>query len=259
VLFTGALSRMSWLPWARILLTAAALTYASFLDVKSRLVPDSVWLFSFPPIAIFLSLSVLWGEVSLTMIASSLALMAAISAAAYFTGLAGGADAIAFMLLGAALPSYPEGLPLLGDPLNQPAFAALCNSLVSAVPIPLMNLALNLREAAKGRDPLRGIQVRGAAERLLLMLSARRVSLDDLKRGLYYFPAEKIEGGVRVPLLFAKAEWDFTSLLSEMEARRDLYADGVLAMPTLPVIVFLTVGLTLTLLGNLIFILVGLL
>ena len=213
-----------------------------------------MWLASFPPIAALLSLSVLWGEVPPIMAASSLALMAAISAAAYFTGLAGGADAIAFMLLGAALPSYPEGLPLLGDPLNQPAFAALCNSLLSTAPIPLMNLALNLREAAKGRDPLRGIRVRGAAERLLLMLTARRVGLDDLKRGLYYFPAERLEGGVRVPLLFPRAEWDFTDLLSEMEARREIYADGVLATPTLPMIVFLTIGLALTPLGNLIFI-----
>jgi len=248
-------SAMSWLPWARMLVAAAALAYASFLDVKTRLVPDSVWLASFPPVAALLSLSALWGEAPPTIMAFSLGFMAAISAATYFAGLAGSADAIALMLLGAALPSYPEGLPLLGDPLNQPAFAALCNSLISTAPIPLMNLALNLREAAKGRDPLRGIRVRGAAERLLLMLSARRVSLDELKKGLYYFPAERLEGGERVPILFSKAEWDFTDLLSEMEARRDLYADGVLAVPTLPVIVFLTVGLALTALGNLIFIL----
>jgi prepilin signal peptidase PulO-like enzyme (type II secretory pathway) len=237
-----------------MLIAAAALAYASFLDVKSRLVPDSVWLASFPPVAALLSLSILWGEVPPAMAAFSLGLTAAISATAYFAGLAGGADAIAFMLLGAALPSYPEGLPLLGDPLNQPAFAALCNSLISAAPIPIVNLALNLREAARGRDPLRGIKVRGAAERLLLALSARRVSLDELKKGLRYFPAERLVDGERVPLLFSRAEWDFTSLLSEMEARGSLYEDGVLAAPTLPLIVFLAVGLALTPLGNLIFI-----
>jgi len=237
-----------------MLLAATTLAYASFLDVKSRLVPDSVWLISFPPAAAILILSVLRGEVSPAAAAFSLGIMAAISAATYFAGLAGSADAIALMLLGLALPSYPEGLPLLGDPLNQPALAALCNSLISTAPIPLMNLALNLREAAGGRDPLRGISVGSAAERLLLMLSARRVSLDDLKRGLYYFPAERLEGGVRVPLLLPKAEWDFTDLLSEMEARREIYADGVLAAPTLPMIVFLTIGLALTALGNLIFI-----
>jgi hypothetical protein len=241
-----------------MLIAAAALTYASFLDVKLRLVPDSVWLISFPPVAVLLSLSILLGEVPPIMAVFPLVFTAAISATAYFTGLAGGADAIAFMLLGAALPSYPEGLPLLGDPLRQPALAAICNSLVSAAPIPIVNLALNLRETARGRDPLRGIKVRNAAERLLLILSARRVSLDELKRGLRYFPAEKLVGGERVPILFSKAEWDFTSLLSEMEAERSIYKDGVLASPTIPLIVFLAVGLTLTPLGNLIFILAGL-
>jgi hypothetical protein len=43
-----------------------------------------------------------------------------------------------------------------------------------------------------------------------------------------------------------------------MEAERSIYKDGVLASPTIPLIVFLAVGLTLTPLGNLIFILAGL-
>lgn len=240
------------LDWASFILALIALSTASIFDLKERLVPDWVWLSSYPLAAALLVIQIIYGRLQTFNAAASIAIATGASIAFYFSGLMGAADLFAILLIGIAAPRYPCGLPLLPDPLGVPAFAAICNAAILSLLPPILTFSRNVMCILRGVDPLRGINTGGRLERLLLLMTTRRVSVEELKRGLIYFPAERLVEGRRVPIIFAKAEWDFSGLLSEIEANRSLYEDGVLASPTVPMILYITAGLLLTIAGNII-------
>lgn len=240
------------LDWAGFILAIGALSLTSIFDLKERLIPDWVWFLIYPPAIILLILQVIYGGLQIINAAVSIIVAAALSSALYFTGLMGAADLLAILLIGVSVPKYPLGLPLLPDPLGVPVFAVACNSALSSIPLPIIILLRNIIDVLRGRDPLSGISVNSKFKRVLLLMTTRKVKLDDLKKGLIYFPAERILDGKRVPIIFAKAEWDFSQTLSEIEENRNLYVDGVLASPTVPMILFITSGLLLSIIGNLI-------
>jgi len=240
------------LDWAGFAVALTALSAASIFDLKSRLIPDYIWLLSYPPAAILLALQIINGEVQPIHAAVSAAAAAGFSLAFYFAGLIGAADLFAMLLIGVSLPRYPRGLPLLPDPIGMPVFAAVCNTAVSSIPLPIMTLARNIACILRGRDPLSGVNAKSRLERIILLMTTVKVSVDDLKRGLIYFPAERIIDGKRVPMVFVRAEQDLDSIISEIENNRELFVDGVLASPTAPMILYMTAGLALTVLGNII-------
>jgi len=235
-------------------LALAVLAYASYSDVKTREVSDLVWLIGCPA-GLALSLhGVSAGGISATALLLSTALSACLAALFFRLGLFGGADALALVFTGLTVPAYPDGLPLLEDPLPLPSFAALCNAALLSLAWPLAVFALNVADVLRGKNPFRDVEVDfwGA---LALMFTARRVSLERLASGLHYFPAERLlerDGRlIRVPAYFVKAEADVAAMTGKMLEHRELYADGALASPTLPMVAFLAAGLALTLVGNL--------
>ncbi|MEM1977274.1 MAG: prepilin peptidase [Nitrososphaerota archaeon] len=240
------------LDWAGFAVALTALSAASAFDLKSRLIPDSIWLLSYPPAAALLALRIIHGDLQPVHAATSVAVAAGLSAAFYFLGLIGAADLLAILLIGVSLPRYPQGLPVIPDPIGIPVFSALCNAAVSSIPIPAMTLAKNVARILSGRDPLSGVNVKGRLERIILLMTAVKVSVEDLKRGLIYFPAERVIDGKRVPMVFVRAEQDLDSIISEIEDNKELFADGVLASPTVPMILCLAAGLALTVLGNIV-------
>ena len=235
----------------------AVLVYASYCDLKEREVSDLVW-FVGCPVGLALSLA---GFLQGNLPASSLAVSAAASACTGFAlhrlGLIGGADALAMLFLGLTLPAYPEGLPLYADPLRFPFFAILSNAVALSLACPVSVFTLNVADMLRGRNPFNGVEVRGAGDLLVLLFTARRVSLEKLISGLHYFPAERLvwEGGrpARLPVHFLGAEADVSEIVAEIAEHRELYGDGVLASPTIPMIMFLTIGVALLPIGNLIF------
>jgi len=234
-------------------LAFAVLAYASYSDVRTREVSDLVWLAGYPA-ALALSLfEVSSGTLPLAALLASVGFSVCASAALLRLGLFGGADALALTFIGLAAPAYPRGLPLAEDPLRLPVFATLCNASLLGLASPITVFALNLADVLRGRNPLRGIEVDfwGA---LVLLFTARRVSLERIMSGLQYFPAERLvekDGRpVRTPVYFVRAEADVSTMARHMAEHGELYSDGVLASPTLPMIAFLLAGLALTLLGN---------
>jgi hypothetical protein len=93
-------------------------------------------------------------------------------------------------------------------------------------------------------------------QKVRLFFTARQTPLEKLE-GLRYFPAEQIEiqngQPTRKPLRLMKAETDTTKYLNSLNAHKHLYKKDVLASPTIPTIVFFTIALTITPLGNLFF------
>lgn len=234
-------------------LALAVLAYASYSDVKTREVSDFVWFIGCPAGLALSLFEALTGGVSATALLLSAGLSACLAALLFRLGLFGGADALALLFLGLTVPAYPEGLPLLADPLPLPFLAALCNAALLSLAWPLAVFALNVADVLRGRNPLRDVEVDFWGI-VALMFTARRVSLETLTSGLHYFPAEKLVENngrlVRIPVYFVKAEADVATITKQMVEHRELYAEGVLASPTLPMVAFLAAGLALTPFGN---------
>jgi hypothetical protein len=217
------------------------LGYASVWDVAKREIPDGAWLLGIPLCLVLDLYGVLIGEVDLYPLAASLTASAVIGSALCRLGFYGGADAKALVLAAAAMPLY-----IGSGPAALPFLLVFASSTVFATVYPLGLLVLNLVDAARGRSLLRGIEEKSMLRRLVLYFVARRVGLDRL-RGLSYFPAETVifeEGRpVRRPVLLVQAEADVTALVKELEKHRDLLENGVLASPTVPMVVFILSGM----------------
>ncbi len=238
----------------------SVLAYASYCDFRTREVSDIVWVAGCPVGLALSLLNIFSGNLDAAALAFSSAASACVGLALFKLGLAGGADALALLFTGLTVPAYPEGLPLSADPLGFPFFAVFCNAVLLSLACPASVFVSNVADLARGRNPFRGVEVRGVGDLLALLLTARRVSLERLLEGLHYFPAEKLEdeGGrpIRVPLCFARAKADLSEVTARMVENRQLYSDGVLASPTIPMIAFLALGLALLPMGNLVFILI---
>jgi hypothetical protein len=238
----------------RYLFALTVLAYASYSDVKSREVSDLVWFVGCPVAATLDLVEVLWGELPIVALVISAAASVSLGFLFFRLGLVGGADALALFFTGLALPAYPPGFPLLRDPVSLPVLSVLCNLALCSLVCPVTVFALNVADILRGRNPFRGVEVEGVGGLVVLMFTTRRVSLERLRSGLHYFPAERPadEGGrvVRRPIRFLGAEADVSAIKDEIAGRSDLYADGVLASPTSPMILFLTFGFALSPVGN---------
>jgi len=236
----------------RFIITLFCLGYASISDIKKREVTDKVWLLSVPLCLALTLIDVYAGTLALIDVIASLVLALVLGFSLFYLCFYGGADLKALMLIAVTVPAYLyDGLFLriiFPLPLLLVFFLAI---LLSAL-IPLTVLSLNFVDLCRGKDPLRGITERNRFRQLLLLMTTRRMSFEDLKKeGLKYLPAEKVicvDGKYeRKPVYSIRVDDDAEKLVDELEQSKDIYVDGILASPTIPMIVFLTLGLTLLL------------
>lgn len=107
----------------------------------------------------------------------------------------------------------------------------------------------------RGMNPLRGVNIDSTLGKFLLWVTARRIDFGRLKRDVSYVPVEKVvckAGGlVRRPLYFVGAKADRQGMVKALEAHKELYRNGILGSPSIPAILFMTFGLGLLPLGNL--------
>jgi prepilin signal peptidase PulO-like enzyme (type II secretory pathway) len=236
----------------RILVALASLGYASIRDVKDREVPNKVWVLSIPICLILTLLDFEDGNVTISAILISLASALALGFLLFYLGFYGGADVKGLVLIAIAAPAYPLGdgsLLRLVFPL--PFLLIFFSSTLLTALFPALILARNLADVLKGEDPLRGIEEKNHFKRLLLLATSRRISFEMLKdKGLKYLPAEKVveEGAVanRKPFFPLRVDGGSEGLVEELEKHKELFKDGILASPTIPMMVFLTLGFALS-------------
>ena len=222
----------------------SALGVAAYQDIKRREVNDAVWMLSIPAALSISACEAGLGIIDPFLLASSLALALFMGLLLYRFGLYGGADVKALLLIASAYPSYPPdtSLPLWRFfPLPLLAVIAAATLLSAAYPISI--LISNLMLMARGDNPLKGIEEENPFKRILLLMTARKIPIEELKGSLKHFPAERIhvENGIpkRKPLLFIHAEADIDRMVEELMKHKELYGDGVLASPTIPMVAFL--------------------
>jgi len=240
----------------RFVLAVIFLGYASLRDIEEREVPDKVWILSVPACLALTLLDVCFEKDDPMLLLVSLLIAFVLGVVLCHFGFYGGADAKALLLIATAFPSYPKDTgSLMAKFFPAPFLLVFSSSTLISIVCPLTVLTLNSIDILRGLNPLREVEEENVFRRFILLATARRVRFETLKRSLKYFPAEKIveeEGKTRrKPLFFVHAEADVNKLVQELEEHEDVFVDGVLASPTIPMIVFLFCGFALSYLTSL--------
>lgn len=231
------------------------LILVAILDIRSREVPDKVWL-PFGALGIILiAYDFLIGTPGFdpTLIVLSVVITGIIGFGAYYLGFYGGADAKALLTLALLMPLYPNttfiheltGLDTLSRSSAIHEFTALStlsNSLLLTIAVPIFMFIMNVRSIIRGRMIFSGFESQSLASKILVMFLGYRVKSPDG----FLFKLEKDYDGVR--------KFDFT-----VNRLDDEYARGedVWVTPGLPLLVFIALGfISLLMFGDILFILV---
>jgi len=233
------------------------LLYASFCDFREREVPNKVWYIAVPIGMLLVFTDFFWKIINLQSLIISIVFSIILGVSMFYIGFLGGADAKAIIFIGFTIPSYPIGFsPLLGDIFAIPVLTVFLNSLIISLSVPLWVFLTNLIEILGGKHLFNGVEA-SLLGKIVLFFTAKRISLEKLRKSLAYFPAEKpVKKGdslIREPIYFIKAEEDVTKIINVLNEKQDIYVDGLLASPTIPLIIFITIGLVLLPCGNVFF------
>lgn len=234
----------------------AVLVYASISDFKSREVSNWVWVTAYPAGFAMTIVALALGTLSLEPAVFSAAISLILGFVLLHFGFYGGADAKALILVALTLPAYPTAFkPHVGNVAFPPVLAIFMNSTILSMSYPLSVFALNVRDVLKGKKIFEGINAM-TREKILILFTTRKVSLDRLDKSLAYFPSETVvtqDGKLtRKFLHFIKAETDLSPYVKNLKEHQELFKNGILATPTIPFIIFFTLALAIMPLSNLV-------
>jgi len=243
---------MFW--WVSYVFALTVLTYASICDLKTREVSNRLWVAAWPAGFALSVLNIVFGDLTVSALAISAGISVILGVPTAYFGLFGGADMKALIFIGLTVPAYPRGMRMfLGDPIGIPAVTVIMNAYIFCIFYPLAIFSANALDMLRRRSIFSGVEA-GLMDKAILMFTTRKVSLESLERGLHYFPAEVLveEGGriFRKPVRLIHAEANLEPILEKIRGNRHLFRDGVLASPTIPLLIPFTIALLLLPLGN---------
>jgi len=223
-----------------------------------------VWLFSYPAALAILTARLLTQNTSWSLIVGSVAAAAIISLALPLLGLWGGADGKAFLCLALMNPIAPA----LGGPASHivnPLFPLVLfsNAYVASVSSMLYAIQRNLRTRPL-HELFNGLEEERSLRKIAAFLTGYRIPVNKLKSKSFIFPLETIHRqGSFITRHFnfeMRVDTDVQKELDEIEALTNsgLLHGTIWVTPGIPFLVFLTVGLAVTLaLGDVIWRLVS--
>jgi archaeal preflagellin peptidase FlaK len=261
---------------ARVTVSLAFLIYSSWSDYKTREVTNKVWAV-YAPIALILSLAefMFYSPADLPFFGLSAGVTIGFAFLLFYTGAFGGADSKAFMCIALALPFFPVNLltPLLAgglSPLSQVIFPvtilsnAVLIAALSAIYLLIRNLA---RKASTGKPLFEGtLTQESVGKKILVLLTGQKFPLATLKDKWHIYPMEDItveetagSAPKRKLVIVPKDEGRNEIIQRLSKAAEEGKIDSkVWATPGLPMLIFVTIGLIVSLLlGDVVWILVG--
>jgi len=245
---------------SRTLLALAFLLYASFCDYKTREVSNTVWIF-FAPTAFALTFIELflypYESSSMLFYGLCFGLTSAFAMILFYSGGFGGADAKALMCLALALPFYPRNLfrPMLGEVslISQNFFpvTVFSNSVLIAAATAIYMLLHNIvwRQRTGKKLFVEGIEDASFGKRILVLITAYKVSVDRLKERWHLYPLEDVEetpdNGFKRKLVVIPRDETRRAIVDRLSkaAETGKVQDPVWATPGLPMLIFITAGL----------------
>lgn len=259
------MSMLLMLELVRVFTCLVFLLIASLYDVKSREVPDTVWIIFAPVSSVLTLLSIvlsgrnIWAFLIWTIV---IAIMSAFSIALFYLGLFGGADAKALICLAAAMPFQPN-LPFTKffdkyaiQFFIPPPISTLNNSVLFAALLTIPFLIKNLIDYIKSKRIFEGLEHERSFKKVLALLTGYRVDVSKLRLGgHYYLPMEEFvkheDGSLSRKLrvfsrLPADEEWPKEVVPRDFRGK-------IWVTPGLPFMVFITIGfLTTIFIGDII-------
>jgi preflagellin peptidase FlaK len=262
----------------KVALTLTFLVYASWNDYKTREVSNRVWMF-FAPIAFALSLAelLLYDIGRLPWFGLVLGVITAFALLLFYAGGFGGADSKALICIAIALPFFPDRLltPLFVEGLSPLAqnifpFTIFRNSILVAAGSVLVMLLVNTKQRLTiGKRVFEGtLAAESIWKKILVLMTGYKVPLARLQEKWHVYPLEDIieeENGEtllkRKLLVMPKDEGreEIVKRLSGGVASGKIDSH-VFATPGLPMLIFITVGLIISLFfGDIVWLLIRLL
>ncbi|MCL2288745.1 MAG: prepilin peptidase [Candidatus Bathyarchaeota archaeon] len=238
----------------------SVLAYAAIFDFRCREVSNWVWILAYPIGCVMTLASLAFSLLDVQTVLISFLVSLFFGLVLFCLGFYGSADAKALLFLGLTLPTLPFTLNSTYGNVGLPLFLTVfCNAALLSLVWPLSIFILNLKDFLKGQDMFDGIKL-SPSEKVWLLFTARKMPIEKLE-SLRYFPSETVEIEInqkegtpcRKLLRFIKAEADLKKYRDNLKAHSELYQKGVLVSPTIPTMIFFTISLALTPLGNLFF------
>ncbi|MCD6465798.1 prepilin peptidase [Candidatus Bathyarchaeota archaeon] len=238
-----------WIDSLRFLICLLFLSVASIHDIKTREVPNSIWLF-FAPIGSILTLISLalnnWSILLIRLCVMSIAIIAGLSFTLFYLGLFGGADAKALICLAFSMPTYPnmKSLEPLLKPYSQaplPPLSAFNNAVLMASLLVFTIIIKNLVDLIRNDGRIfDGLEREKTATKILAFLTGFRVEAHKLRaRKHHYIILEKFsrEGDdiIRSLKVFQRVSDGERSIPEEIDGK-------VWVTIGLPFLVFITIG-----------------
>lgn len=260
---------------ARTTVSLAFLLYASISDYKTREVSNTVWIL-FAPVGFALTFTQVYIFMpdQLYLYGISFGLTSAFAVLLFYAGGFGGADAKALMCLALAVPFYPGSAfaPLSGQnsPISEILFpvSVFSNAVLFAATTAVYLFLRNMFWRLKSGNELFGknYENQSMGRKILVLITGYKVPLSKLKEKWHMYPMEDIEqnadGATKRKLLVIPRDEGrnetvqrLASAAEDGKIKRDVWAT-----PGLPMLIFITVGLIISLFfGDIIWVLVRLL
>jgi len=247
------------LVWGSFVFALSVLVYACVFDLKERQVSNRVWVLACPTGFMLTLVLVVFGFIDGWVVVVSVLSAVFLGVGLFWSGYYGGADLKALLFIALTTPTIPLTLnPASGLSALPVVLTVFCNSTLLALVWPLAIFVLNLTDLLKGKPMFKDIKLT-LRQKGWLLFTARLLPLDKFG-GLRYFPAETAavvseedNKPTRKLLHLVKAETDLQKYIDNLKKHSELYPNGVLASPTIPTLVFVTLALAITPLGNLLF------
>jgi len=228
--------------------------YSSWSDIVSREVPDRVWLLSYPVGLMLIAVRLIVETSSWMVILISVASAVALSMVLPYLGLWGGADGKAFICLALLNPM----IPALGEAFSHivnPFFplVVFSNAYVASLASMLYPIQRNLRALAT-HELFEGLEDERFLRKAAAFLTGYRVQVRELESKPFLFLLESVDHQGSTPrrhfIFELRVDSDRRKELADIKAAVDsgLLRGTIWASPGLPFLLFLTVGLGLSVL-----------
>lgn len=258
---------------ARTSLALIFLLYASWSDIKTREVSNTVWML-FAPLAFVLTFAeiYIYEPPQLALFGVCFGFTTLFAIVIFYAGGFGGADAKALMCLALALPFYPQNLPspLTGkiSPISQTLFpfSVFSNSVLMAALMTLVMLGYNfLWRARAGQKLFEGkYQNASLGRKILIIVTGYKVTVRKLKDKWHVYPLEDanedLEGKLERKLVTIPKDEGRDAIVARLDKAVETgkIRDTIWATPGLPFLIFMTAGFIVDLfLGDIVWILIS--
>ncbi len=212
----------------KVIVALPFLIYACKVDLRERRVPNKLWRYM---LAVFIPIVVIeffLTQFNIFMALIQFSLIFVLAYALHYTGLWGGADAKALILLAVAFPVYPQlwFMPALNKGFGILAFSTLSNAVIFSPAVVLYVFLKNLRQGIKGG-------------KLLHYFTGYRVDADRIPP--FHNLLEYVNDG-KLKKVNRGIEPDNKMLADLKKAREKGIVDKIWVTPGLPFLVFITAG-----------------